>query len=83
MEGRIIGISKKSSFVAIKTDVGITVSELMEPCLVNLQDEIIGDLDVAGSVILFNVNQKEEISVINQGVCCSEEFAQKLMSEDI
>lgn len=57
MEGRVISINPHKGFIAIKTDGGITVVELLGGYEVEVEDIISGDLESHGGETLFNETQ--------------------------
>jgi len=79
MEGRVIGVNRKTAFVAVTTDGGITVFELLGGYEIENDDIVSGELENHGGEIILNVTRQEKMDVFIQGVHCTHEFAQKLL----
>lgn len=80
MKSEVIGINPRKSFVAVKTDAGITVFELLGGYDVELGDMISGNLEALGGETFFNETQQEEMEVYVQGIYCTEPNARQLMA---
>lgn len=79
MKGNVIAVNIKKGFVAISTDDGITVFELLGGYDVEVGDVISGNLDALGGETFNNETQSEEMDVYVQGVHCTESNAKHLM----
>lgn len=82
IEGEVIGINERKGFIAINTDMGITVAELLGGYIIQMGDIIKGDLEIHGGIELLNMSQNEKIDAFIQGIHCTREFAAKLLSDD-
>ena len=79
MKGTVIDINMNKGFIAIQTDNGITVAELIGGYQVELDDEISGNLDALGGEELFNITHDEKMDVFIQAIYCSDKNARELM----
>ena len=79
MEGIVIGVNPRKGFVAVDTDHGITVMELLGGYHVECGDIVAGDLESCGDELVRNKSQYEDMDVFVQGVYCTAENARQLM----
>ena len=79
MKGIVIDINSKIGFVAVDTENGITVFELLGDYKIDVNDEISGNLESRGGETLSNITKKEDIKVYIRGVQCTPQFARKLL----
>lgn len=80
MKASVIAINTKKGFVAVSTENGITVFELLGGYEVEIGDVISGNLDSLGGETFINETQSEEMDVYVQGIRCTESNARQLMS---
>ena len=80
MKGTVTAVNYRIGFVAVETDGGITVFELLGEYEIEKDDIISGDLESLGGEIFLNETQDEEMDVYVQGIHCTPVNAQQLMS---
>ncbi len=79
MKGEVILINYQKGFIAIQTDYGVSVVELLGSYDVEIGDIISGNLDDCGGEDLFNITQDEEMDTYIQATGCSQSCIQELM----
>lgn len=79
MQGKVIIINNRKGFIAVQTDYGVTVIELLGDYNIELEDIISGDLESCGSEDLFNMTQDEEMNTYIQATGCSRSCIKELM----
>lgn len=77
---RVIGVNPHKGFIAVQTDGGITVFELIGGYEVNIGDSIRGDFETHGGETYHNDTSGEEMDVFVQGIHCSPEVARRMMA---
>ena len=82
MKGRVIGQNLQKGMIAVLTDGGISVMELIGGYEVELEDEIVGDLESHGGEVVENRSQGQEMDVSIEGVHCTRDNAMHLMDVD-
>lgn len=80
MKGRVIEVNQTRGMIAIETDGGITVAELLDSDDIEVGEEVSGDLEAHGGETLRKVSTNEQIEVYIQGVHCSPANARSLMA---
>lgn len=79
MKGQVISINPKRGYIAVNTNDGISVVELLGAYDVEAGDGIFGLLNSLGSETLKNTTKQEDMDVYIQGVGCTLQNAQSLM----
>lgn len=79
MKGHVMDVNPRKGFVAIQTDDGITVMELLGGYDVDLEDIITGEFENHGGEIVHNLTKGEDMSVYIQSVHCTPNSARTLM----
>ena len=80
MRAKVIAVNYHKGFVAVETDGGITVFELLGGYNIQIGDIISGNLESEGSEIFMNETQKEKMDVFVQGIYCTPQNASQLMA---
>jgi hypothetical protein len=80
MVARVVAVNPRKGFVAVETDDGITVFELLGGYEVGVGDNIRGDFDTHGGETYFNLTSGEEMDVYVQAIHCTPQNAKRLMS---
>lgn len=76
---KVIAVNSRKGFVAVQTNGGITVFELLGGYEVNVGDVIHGDFTALGGETYRNLTNDEDMDVFVQGVHCSSENARRMM----
>lgn len=77
---RVIGFNPRSGLVAVQTDSGITIFELIGDYEISIGDSIRGDFETHGGETYRNVTSGEEMDVFVQAIHCSPKVAHKMMA---
>ena len=80
MKGTVIGINANKGLVAVSTNYGITVLELLDGSDISINDVITGNLDSHGDETFLNETQSQEMEVYVDAVHCDKTTAKSLMS---
>ncbi len=80
MKGHVIAVNARKGFVAVSTDDGITVFELLGGYEVEIDDVISGNLDSLGGESFKNETKLEDMEVYVQGIHCTGLDAKSLMA---
>lgn len=80
MAARVVAVNPRKGFVAVQTDDGITIFELLGGYEVSVGDHIRGDFDTHGGETYFNLTSGEEMDVYVQAIHCTPQNAKRLMS---
>ena len=77
---RVVGVNPRKGLVAVQTDTGITVFELLGGYEVSVGDSIRGDFETHGGETYFNITTGDEMDVFVQGIHCSPDVARRMMA---
>lgn len=80
MKGYIRLLNLQNGLVAVETDEGFVIFEILERCALDISDEITGVLDIPGIQTLHNVTKKELFDVSIENIHCSWAEANQLLS---
>ncbi len=79
MKGEVIATNPHKGYIAVRTDGGTSVIELLGAYSVEIDDIISGNLERIGGETLRNETQLESMDVFIQGVHCTAQITNKLM----
>jgi hypothetical protein len=79
LRGPVVGVNLKRGFVAVRTDGGLTIVELLGGYDVQLGDTIAGNLESLGGESLYNETRMEAMDVSIQNFHCSDEAARQFL----
>ena len=76
----VIALNLRKGFVAVQTEGGITIFELIGGYEVSLGDSIRGNFEAHGGETYFNATTGEEMDVYVQAIYCSPRVARQMMA---
>ncbi len=71
----------QNGLVAVETNKGFTIFEILDRCSLDISDQITGSLDTLGIQTLHNVTKKELFDVSIENVHCNWAEANQFLSE--
>jgi hypothetical protein len=80
MKGIVRFLNLQNGQVAVETNEGFTVFEILERCALDIGDEITGPLDSSGDQTLQNVTQGESFDVSIENIHCNRAEAHKSLA---
>ena len=80
MKGIVRFLNLQNGLVAVETNEGFTVFEILERCALDIADEITGPLGSSGEVTLRNVTKGESFDVSIENIHCNRAEAIKLLA---
>lgn len=80
MEGVVRFLNLQNGLVAVETNKGFTIFEILERCALDIGDEIAGPLDSTGEQSLQNVTKGESFDVSIENIHCNRAEAHKSLA---
>ena len=80
MKGIVRFLNLQNGLIAVETNEGFTVFEILQRCALEIGNGVTGPLDSLGEETLYNVTKRESFDVWIENIHCNREEVVKLFA---